>query len=607
LAQIAGQRRGEPLLPRSPATGGLPCSAMEAPIPDKRSLPPSEVKEPTWSKPTAHVPDDLAGHFITLEVLREAYGWKLLGMLAFAQWGIKGMVWGYAITTSDFLLREYAVTGPKMQVYKAVAMLPFAMKPLFGLLSDALPICGYHKAPYIAASTFFAVLAYVAIGFSPEGLLQVRMVVFCLLLGTMQVSIVDLLTEARYAEKIRERPEHGPDLMTYVWGGLTAGQLLATASVGIIIEHFGPSVVYAIIAMPAAVILVPTCLNWLEEERITESAEARRRSDMVAEQPELLALVLIVGGSSLLLVIVGLMQDSIWVNLGVALTVAVVVLCSFGSLLHPVIGLTNCFFFIQTCFAFDISGAAFYFFTDDATQYPEGPHFSKMFFASGLGVAFALLNLLGMAAYNRYMKTWRYHGLFYFANLLLCIISLLGLCVYLRWNVRWGIPDAWFVLCTNGAWGIVHMWMWLPGIVMMSHMCPKGVEATMYALLAGCHNLGSSVASYSGACLLDSFSISPRGEPAESHQFKNLWIAALISALAPTLTLAMMPWMVPNARQTESFMEPHETATAGSLWQRWRARDTAESEALSSTAASSAGGKDDYGAVRSDMSEGSAP
>lgn len=508
----------------------------------------------------------LVGMFVSLN---SAYGWKLLAMLIFAQWIMKGFVWGFALSSMDFLLREYAVTGPKMQVYKAVAMLPWTMKPLFGLMSDALPIHGYRKAPYIIIVSVIAIAAHSAIGFSTEGTFPVRIVVLCLVLGCLQVSVVDLLSEARYAEEMRRRPEFGPDLMTFVWGGITAGSLIATGCVGFAIEHLGPSRVYALIAIPAGFIVLPTVLNWLEEERMGPEQVAEHRAK-IARQRELLTLVLVTGCVSLTLVFVGLVQDSVWMNLGTALSLSAIVLVGFLLLLRPVISLMNCFFFVQTCCALDISGATFYFFTDTPEEYPAGPHFSKIFFASVIGVSVALLNLLGMGIYNRYMKTWRYHSLLIFANLLQCGISLLGLLVYARINVRWGISDRLFVLATSGAGGMVHTWMWLPGIVLMSHLCPKGVEATMYALLAGCHNLGMSVAAYSGAALLQVLGVNPSGQPQEQAQFDNLWIAAVVSAILPVLTLAMLPWMIPNAMQTERLLDEDVSAVAGSPWQRFR-------------------------------------
>lgn len=509
--------------------------------------------------------------FALLTGLNAAYGWKLLGILAFGQWILKGMVWGFCLSSMDFLFREYSVSGPKLQVYKAIVMLPWAMKPIFGLVSDAVPIFGYQKAPYIVIVTVVAVMAHATIGFSPADALPIKHIVLCLLLGCMQVSVVDLLTEAKYAERIRERPDRGPDLMTYVWGGITLGNLAATASVGFIIEHLGPRWVFAIVCVPAALILGPTMLNWLEEPKMTAEQVAKKQA-AIWEQKEVLFLVLLTGISTLALVGVGLVQDSVWVNLSVAVFVAILVLVAFTMLLSPMIGKMNCFFFIQTCCVVDISGASFYFFTDNAQQYPEGPHFSKIFFASALGVFIAVLNLVGMATYNRFMQHWRYHSLFLFANFLVCGVNCASLLVYTRFNLVLGIPDTVFVMSTWGIWAIVHMWMWLPGVVLLSQLCPKGVEATMYALLAGCHNLGLATASYLGASMLRVLDISPNGASNEGHEFRNLWIAALIQAIAPMLTLVILPWMIPNALQTEKLLDADASAVDGSPWQRLMGR-----------------------------------
>lgn len=499
--------------------------------------------------------------------LKDCYGWKLLGMLAFSQWMCKGFVWGFCLSSMEFLFRDYAVSGPRLQVYKAIVMLPWAMKPIFGLLSDAVPILGYQKAPYIIMVSVLAVLAHVSLGFSPAGTLPIKGVVIALLFGCLQISVVDLLTEAKYAERIRQRPERGPDLMTFVWGGITLGNLFATGCVGFVIEHFGTHTVFAIAAVPAAIMIIPTWLNWLEEPRMTPEQVAVKQAEMWA-QKEILFLVMLTGVATLSLVAVGLVQDSVWVNLAAALVVAVVVVTAFTVLLNPMIGKMNCFFFIQTCCVVDISGASFYFFTDNAEQFPQGPHFSKIFFASGLGVFVALLSLGGMAIYNRYMQHWRYHALFIFANCLVCAVSMFALLVYTRYNLVMGIPDTFFVMSTWGIWAIVHMWMWLPGVVLLSQLCPKGVEATMYALLAGCHNLGLATASYLGACMLKTLEITPSGAVNEAHQFQNLWLAALVQALAPMVTLVALPYMIPNALQTEKLLDGDAKAVDNSPWQR---------------------------------------
>ena len=44
----------------------------------------------------------------------------------------------------------------------------------------------------------------------------------CLLfLLMLHVSVTDLLSEAIYARRLRDRPEKGPAVLTYVWSGMT--------------------------------------------------------------------------------------------------------------------------------------------------------------------------------------------------------------------------------------------------------------------------------------------------------------------------------------------------------------------------------------------------
>merc|ERR1719221_1838449 len=119
---------------------------------------------------------------------------------------------------------------------------------------------------------------------------------------------------------------------------------------------------------------------------------------------------------------------------------------------------------------------------------------------------------------------------------------------FARLNVRVGIPDHVFVMGTGAFASVIGQWMWMPSVVILSQLCPEGMEATMYALLAGCHNLGNTIASNCGALLLEWLGCQPGGNPGESDQFKNLWIGSVVSTVLPMLTLALMPWLIPNAR-----------------------------------------------------------
>merc|ERR1719428_2746365 len=118
---------------------------------------------------------------------------------------------------------------------------------------------------------------------------------------------------------------------------------------------------------------------------------------------------------------------------------------------------------------------------------------------------------------------------------------------------------------------MIDQWNWMPSVVILSQLCPRGLEATMYALLAGCYNLGNALSDYMGAYLLEVFEVRPSGANNESAQFANLWKCSVIGTLLPMLTLVMLPYLIPDARQTEKLLSDDErSATEGSLWNLWR-------------------------------------
>merc|ERR1719213_1203669 len=262
--------------------------------------------------------------------------------------------------------------------------------------------------------------------------------------------------------------------------------------------------------------------------------------------------------ATLFLTVIGLFTNSAEAHFYGALFTMLVVLVAFSAVLRPVIAKINAFFLIQTSLGIAIGGSTFYFYTDDETQYPEGPHFSVQFYSTVLGLVSSAFSLVGLAIYNKYMKEWTYRYLLIVSNLLISVLSLFDIMLFTRYNVKIGIPDTAYVLGSSVSATIISQWQWMPGVVMLSQLCPKGMEATMYALLAGCHNLGNTLSEYMGAYILDVLEIRPAGLPDEGKQFENLWIAALIATVLPTATLILLPVLIPDARQTDKLLEDNE-------------------------------------------------
>jgi MFS family permease len=414
--------------------------------------------------------------------------------------------------------------------------------------------------------------AFLCVGIVPHAAMGVTILVLCLFLISLQTSTCDLLSEAKYASKMQVAPEKGPALLTYVWFGMSFFSLIAILLSGVIIHNAGPKVPFIIAALPAIGALVPVGLGCLEERQATGEEIAMMRKQYF-EQKEACMLCVLIFAGSIILMICGLVWHDPYVNCIVAVVIGIVMLIAFSVVLSPVIAKFNAFSLIQTALGVSTSGASFYFYTDSQEMYPEGPHFSEFFYNSVMGTAGSIFSLVGIFLYQRYMSTWKYRTLLIFTNVTLSCFAALDILMFARVNVKLHIPDHVLVMGLSVFESIIAQWQWMPQVVILSYLCPKGMEATMYALLAGCHNLGNTIASSTGALLLKEFGCQPRGEVGESDQFRNLWICSTISTVLPLLAILILYKLIPDARQNEQIVDGDCDATSGSLWRRWTRND----------------------------------
>jgi len=501
--------------------------------------------------------------------LRGSVGYELLVILFFSQHIGRGFVDNLTTSSYPYIYRKYHVPATRVQIYEGVQRMPWAFKPIIGLLSDLVPIAGYNKAPYMMIFTVCGIVACLCVGFNPASTMPVLVVTVCFLFLNFMLSTNDILTEAKYAEKIRESPEVGPSLMTYVWSGMNVTGLGGIVLAGVLAAH-SPTSAYIVSAVVTVPILAPLLMGFMTERRM-DSKELADHRERFAQQGETVFLGLLMFVACVLLAAVGLIFGDPAVNAAVALAAALAVLVSFAVLLTPVLAKFAAFQVLQSSLSLSVTGASFYFMTDSPEQYPEGPHFSEFFYTSVMQIFGVVMSVIGVAAYQRYMSTWRYRPLYMVSNLVFTAVSFLDVIFFARLNVKVGIPDHAFALSTSAVQQLIFQWQWMPSVVLLSYLCPPGMEATMYAMLAGCHNIGLSISSILGSFLLRVLEIRPNGSLQETEQFRNLWIAALIAMVLPLITVVALIHLIPEGRQGEE-LPGLQSATEGSLWRRWRDR-----------------------------------
>lgn len=535
-----------------------------------------------------------------------------------------------------FLFKSYtstSLTAIQMQIYKNIALTPWALKSIIGILSDTVSIGGYHKIPYIFVSIMIAALASLTLAGSwPVDPVTATILLF---LMYMACAVTDLLTEARYSECINKHPRHGPNISSFVWMGIFIGTIVSTIPIGILLEYVEPHWLYFIPVIPMILILYPVYQNWLGDElqinrgpsingpfgkddnlvdpttnccggnsygwfsyiedddditsephensiymatgdaihphSSSSSSEEEGGDDTPPKTPCIgikmtriqrewrpillsICIALLSIGTS----VMGILQVNTSYLCGVSLIGSILMIIGFNLFIGGVTARIQTYVMIQNMFSMSISSAEFFFMTDTVEQYPEGPHFSKSFYVIALGLTASVCSIIGSMSYVMFMQHWRYRTVFYFSNIVSILLGLLNVVFYKRWNRLIGIPDEVFVLGSEVLQVIVGTWNSAPITVAMASLCPKNIEAVMYALLAGSSNLGGSLSQYIGASLLAILGINPRGVPNESSQFENLWLASLITTLLPILTLITIPLLIPDKLQTESLIENDE-------------------------------------------------
>lgn len=495
------------------------------------------------------------------------YNWKYLGMLFFGKHLLTGISAGYYATATPFLLKEYGIDGPHMQVYKSIAMIPWALKPVFGLLSDTQPICGYNKAYYLM---FFALLGgtgMMILGLVPKRQMAIGGVVVCLICKSSQMAWFDLLIDAKTAEKIAKVPQYGPDLISYSYCGSYVFGIVAVLTGGPIIATLGAKYCFLFASIPALVVLFPVLAGYMDEQRQT-AEDKRQVRQRIFGQVEVPVLVFVVFCCAILLSMTTLFPT--WqISAIVSMCAGVALLLTYVLLFSPLYAKYICYVFLVTVFDFSTQGAAFYFYTDTPQQYKDGPHFSSFFYVSVLGTIRQVCSVLGVGLYNRYLKSWRYRNLYLSISCAKAFFAVIDMLVFARVTRKIGIPDHWCVLGLTIFEDFLFTFLLMSINVIFARLCPRGMEAIMTSFLASSYWLGANISANIGAWILESLHVQPEGGANEDAQFDNLWIASAISIGISFTAVVVLLQLVPDAKQTERIETIDFDVTSGSILRRY--------------------------------------
>ncbi|KPA73114.1 putative pteridin transporter [Leptomonas pyrrhocoris] len=244
-----------------------------------------------------------------------------------------------------------------------------------------------------------------------------------------------------------------------------------------------------------------------------------------------------------------------------------VVLCVTGFLCIPVtIMKANFFGWCQLVSYIIITGATDNFYMADADCLPDGPHFSQTFYNTVGAVIGNVAGLLGVYMFSRVFSKQSYRVTLIITTLVQVFASVFDVIIVERWNLYIGIPDhAMYIMGDAVVYQVCYMLNFMPLNMLISRLCPKGCESTMFAILASFSNLGTSTSSTIGAILMETAWPIRSKAPCD---FSNLhWLIITGHLITPLLAIPLVFVLIPGARICDP-IDPKEVE-ALSIFQKW--------------------------------------
>ncbi|EPT27021.1 BT1 family protein [Toxoplasma gondii ME49] len=404
------------------------------------------------------------------------------------------------------------------------------------------------------------------------------MAVLAFFLIMTQASFNDLLCEGAYTRQMAEKPQTGAALTSFVWLCSCLGSLLAAVWVGPIIDYVSFRVVLIPFLFLTTQQLFVTVWPWpfkkwkehgglLREQYVPvgsrvmgEKFRQHRRLFMCAIVLSLLAV-----GS----VVAGLFNDDqqiIGFSYALFAGISMVGMLWFTlpmTLFKPIL-----YLFLSRFLLPNIGSQVTYWLRSGPDCVERGPNFSWTFLLTLTSILQAIFGFLGVMLFQRFVSKWTFRKAFWITSLLTCLTSIFDVTMIYRWNIDYlGIPDkVWYFCSAAIIEEVISMWAFMPSCVLISRLCPRQVESTMYAVVAGVNNFGSSLAKYMGNFLsVYLLGIKTMNDEQSSCNFDNLGLAVIIaSGIFPLLPLALTFFLVPNVGMDvqfgdSSFEEKNET------------------------------------------------
>ncbi|MBD2131308.1 MAG: folate/biopterin family MFS transporter [Sphaerospermopsis kisseleviana] len=399
---------------------------------------------------------------------------------------VQGILGLSRLAVSFFLKDELQLSPVEVSALLGIVALPWMIKPLFGFISDGLPIFGYRRRPYLVLSGILGAGAWVSLGTIVNSSWAATIAIA---LSSLSVAFSDVIVDSLVVERARvETQAKAGSLQSLCWGATALGGLITAYFSGLLLEYFSTRTVFLVTAFFPLIISV---VAWLiAETPINQDTTQPQANNLLSTSNQIKQLGKVIT------------QKAIW---------------------------------IPTAFIFlwqsTPSGEAafFYFFTNELHFQPE--------FLGRVHLVTSLASLIGIWIFQRFLKSVPFRVICGWSIVISAALRMTMLILVTHTNRALGIDDQWFSLGDSLILAVMGQIAFMPVMVLAARICPLGIEATLFALLMSIFNLGGAISREFGALIMHWLGIT-------ENNFDTLWLLVIITnviALVPLLFIKFLP------------------------------------------------------------------
>ena len=475
---------------------------------------------------------------------------------------IISLVWGFSYVSHlaiQFFYKDVLKIEPTrlLQIHSFIHI-PWAIKPLFGLCTDLIPLFSYRRKSYLFICSFLIIFCYLTLSLFSNSPLQTTIILFIKNIGVAFISVVAeaMLIEQCQLEKDIE--ESSKDKVSYFQFAKHFGYLLSSYLGGIFVDIMNLRTIFFICAiLPLFYILAAFLYVEVKDRKILDIQMSRDKESILRDTSVIAycnseehnanlqdAPVGIKGTqgnqggpnnvgtnyntilqnqelpnqysfnphnqSNHAIAFIEPDAEELLKNLSVLIEEENHVkkihfdstLSDFWlfitrkQILVPIIFIIV---FMSTPSYYD---PYFYFLTNVIKL--KGKVLGQLSFFGSIAM------LIGIVFYKYYLKDCNFKVMITFGTIFSSLISLMSLLVILRINIKMGISDFWLLLFTSSFLSILAEFIMLPILSLTCMLCPKNLEGTIFSVFASAMNLGRILSNLNGSIVTGILSISSK-------------------------------------------------------------------------------------------------